>query len=1004
MIRRRTAEARGRVLRDAIGGYGRALVRRAGLVVGLRALLGAMGVGVIGVVSGALLVGPLAPAWVVVIAWTTVAAAIVATAGWLARPLADLVREGPAWLLRSRDAELAGRLRSALELRAAPPSFSSSLVHAHAAHVGRALGRHPASAVLPWSRTRPGLALVGLAVALVLAGYALEHERLLAGLVALTSPLEQDESGDRAARVLGDVSAELHYPAYMRREPTRVAPGRGDVTAPRGTSVRVTAKLLVPVRSAVIEIRAASGPRRAPSRIAAAVQGDQLSARFVVEGDARWVARLETSEASWTVDREERFVRLEPDRAPTVRIVAPRNDAVMEADDEAIAMADVEDDWGIRKVELVVSTEGAEPRRRRVSSSDALDAPERSLTVETTISPAQLGIQPGERATIWFEATDVDDVAGPRVGRSARRVISVASEVDRHAESLAELAGALDATVHLLADRLERPVLPDADARGARARFEHLRERTEALLGVLGTLEPRFASDPRARRSMAGVVATLRNRMAQQLGREWRLHDPELAPIARRSALDAEAVGELESASLTLEDLLGRARLDDARLIARELAAIRARMAELLDQLERTGSPEVRARLLAELSRLERRMRELSQRLATLGHDVPSDFLNAQSTSPAETNDRLRELRDAIERGDLAAARRALLGLAGAVGRIDASLTAGSEAFEADRFGPEQRALAELVGDLEELGVTQGDLGRRAGAVRRRMAEQAGAGASPASRAAAAELSQRARETARALGTTRRGVNDSLSGDALDRAVQRTDDVAAALAGLDLDEARRMADAAEEDLEHFESFAFPPSGFGGPRATRAARETSQRARQSLRQLRRRIDSLVPRGSAAAEGRDLDELRTAAEPQRRTAAGAARIRERLTEGPSGVPISLEGAETMRRAEDAMRTAADALDRGDPRRAGEAQDRAARAIEDTLRSLQQQGPSEQGSQSGSDGRTGGRERVEIPEGSVDEATRDLRRRVQDAMRDAPPERFRDSVRRYWREIAR
>src|SRR5262249_45345726 len=144
------------------------------------------------------------------------------------------------------------------------------------------------------------------------------------------------------------------------------------------------------------------------------------------------------------------------------------------------------DDVGIMHVSRVVRTpSGAE---WRVPLEPA--APTHEFAQEGAIRVAELGLRPGDAVQVYAEATDGDEVRGPKTTRSPTRTIVIASRSSEREAASGDLRHALDATLGALADRLEHPV--DADTAKRRALVQSSTASAMEVLAPLG--EPRRGS------------------------------------------------------------------------------------------------------------------------------------------------------------------------------------------------------------------------------------------------------------------------------------------------------------------------------------------------------------------------------------------------------------------------------------------------------------------------------------------------------------------------------
>jgi len=972
------------------------LRRRAALVHAVQA--GVVGLGVAGLVFavGALAVGPLGDASSAMFAWAVVALALGAVTVGAWQAFAPLRGPGVARLLADADPSLPSAARTAWELTRGPmDGASADLVRAHEARVRAVLAQHPPRRVVRWRRLKHRSVALGL-LAIAAAGLLLVTERGRAGAYSLVHPGERDEQGDRVVLAFADVEAHIVYPGYLDR-PSVTVIDPTILEVPRGTSIEIRATPQIEATEAALRI----GGRATPMERG---DGGGWFGRFVAREDGPVALRLRRPEGDWVRDATGRDVRVIADEAPRVSLIDPPDDLVLEAPEELAVTWTVADDVGIASVDLVVRDPRGEERRRRVASFDPGDHP-RDQTSSAPLDLALLGARPGDAVTVWVEARDGDVVSGPNVGRSGELTITIASESSRRAERLAGLEALVDRAIHLLADHLERPV-PEAEAE-AKERFDALRPPTDGFIAGLREHADAIRGEEGVRASDVSLFTSMASRVRRLLQEQRVAHARRVAPHAEREAIDARAVTELEGDVLSLDDLLGRARVEDAAEIARELEQIRREIRSLLSELRRTDSPEARQRLLAAIARAQMRMRALMQRMAEMGTSVPQEFMNAGGEMPTtESANALAELSEAIQRGDLDGAERLVDQLERQIDQIARALGQTEESFVESRFGPRERAMANAMDSLAGLETEQQQLAGRGTERRGRAAQRALEAIGGRDNRIGRQLSQEAAAVREAL----EGVDrDRLAGfeqDTYDRARQRLIDTEDALEAGDLGEARRMSEAAAQDLSSLSrdldlsALMFP----GHEGETREDAREARNADRSLRQLRRRLDEALPDVASHLDGSDREQMRQDLERQRMAREAAERLGGEFDRGPEGVPLSEDATRELQEIAEAMQRANRALEGGDPLDSARHQEDAARRLTELRERLENE------QQSGGQGGEGGssepdfRRPVEIPDADQFEGPMEMRRRLLDAMREAPPEGYEDAVRRYYEGLLR
>ncbi|MBJ71707.1 MAG: hypothetical protein CMN31_10260, partial [Sandaracinus sp.] len=975
------------------------LRRRARLLHGLRASWLALGAGAAVFGAASLLAGPVA-GWVgAAFAWAGVAIAV-GLALWVGlRPTRGLGGAGAARLLAERDPQLASMARSAVEL-ARTPSGAPELIAAHLAEVDRRLGSVRPADVAPWRWLRAPSPLAGLAFALAVLGLLALSDRASSGAFALLHPGARVDGGVHLADVATDVRAELRFPSYMQRAPKTLEGAL--IEAPVGTTVEWSMRPRLDIVQASLALEGPEGTERVRLQPG---EGGRWSGRFVVRASGPLELQVRDLEGRDLRDATRRSLRAIADRAPRVTLREPTQDLLVELPDPVLLRFEAEDDIGLAAIELVIETATGEQLRRPLESFDE------ALLHDgfTRISAAEVGARAGDTLKLWIEATDHDDVGGPNVGSSEKRQLTVASESTRRAEALAGLEQVLDGALNALADRLEMPV-PEGPEPAARTRRERVLESSQSYADQLeGVAELGLAAFGGATADPS-VLRAMRRRLGRVLASEGRTHGRSLGAYPRRVRADADVVEALEDQALFLADLLGRARLDDAAAIARELEGLRREMASLLAELRRAESEEAREALLGALARARARMRELSQRLAAMSEDVPGEFVNADALPQEEAADALSQLQEAVERGDLEAAERHLLDLEREIDALARALGGAEQEFAEARFGPRERAMAEALDRLAGLEAEQRSLGERSEAVRREAAQRALEAAGGEAGEAAQQLAEQAAAAREALEEIPEDALGPMDAEAFERARQRLVDAEDALGAGDLGEARRMAQAAREDAAQLardlelSALMFP--GRQG-QVSRAARE-ARAASEEVRQLGGALDRAIPRLSDFMEGAQREQLTEDAERQRAAEEAARSLEEAFQDEPDGAPLSPEAAEAVGEARQAMGEAREALESGEPVDASQAQNDAARKLTELRERLERQQQDQQsgGGSGGGEGQAAPdfRQRVEIPGAENDEGPRALRRRLLDAMREGAPRGYEDAVRRYYEELLR
>ena len=908
-------------------------------------------------------------------------------------PLEDLSGARRAKLFRPTHPELAARARSAAELAAAP-NGSPELIASLTQSVSDELSTLPLSQVVPTPRhfgaSFSGASLLALGCALLLAS----REDAAVGLYALLHPGARDPQGQLIGLWVAQLDARVSFPSGFGREPMLMKDVR-TLVLPEGALIEFSLHPRFSVERAVLKL----GDRTLPWTL----RDDGTLALSITAEESETLDLRARVGTSWVTDPTARALSVEKDAAPVVELVAPLSDQNAELDQHVPFVYRARDDHGLDGIDMVVQLGPNRERRVRLISFGAKSA-RTSSDGNTEVVPAAFGARPGQTLAVWIEARDRDSFGGANIGRSPVRTIRVGEASDEKGPELPLLMAARDKALDTLAERLETPrrdpELRDSHAPEDAARVRTLARSTRELVHALSALADSYETTHRERSPNESLVRDMNRRITRLLRDE---SAPGLEP-AGYERLDRTAVGEFEEDILWLSDLIGREKLQAAEGALSRLASTRARMRKLLEQLKQSNDPAQRSELLAEIARARAEMSEVAGRLEEAQVDVPSDFVNYDALRRETAQDPLEELEEALAKGDMEAAEKALAKLDERMASLENGLQNGGEAFRNERFGKRNAALDKARAELRELQQSQEQLAKESD----RVAEKArGRGAEER---AFEQENQRLAQQSEALEKRTReleaGRMQPAVAEAQRTAAQRLRDAHDALRQGQAGEARAMADRAASDLDELatemrlDARMFP--GRDGSRMG-AAKKAEELARDVSR-FAQEVEGNAPREPDQLSSDERGALQKQAPAQGKLGDRAGKLGEQARdEGPSGMPSGLE------RASQSMRQAENALERGDLGKARQQQREALDRLRDVSQQLEQQARASQGQSEQSregEGSSGNRsdEKVTIPGGEGDARRGELRRRVLDARRAPTPDTFERSVERYYQEILR
>lgn len=943
-------------------------------------------VGTLLMLASALLVGASIGVLGAALSWSgLLLSCVVSTAVGVGR-LDELSGPRRALLLATHDPRLAQRVRSAAEL-AESPNGSPELLTEMLTSISAELAMLPLARLVPrprfWGRMLLG-SLAGWAVGAFL---LLQREDVGSGLYAMTHPLIDPAQRDAKGLWISHVHARVSQPAQQGGMAFELLDPE-QIEVPEGSVIELWVESRVLPERVLLKLGDRSLPFLAPQEKSA-----RLTFTAETGGALRLLARVDDV---WVEDATPRVLLVEQDQPPTVTLEAPLADVNAAADEPVPFVFRAEDDHGLSGLELVLELGPGRQRRVRLTGMPEGGA-QREYEGNTDVVPAAYGVRTGQTMAVWIEARDRDAFGGPNVGRSPVRTITVGETHEGRGIPVELLERARDSAIDTLADRLESP-LPsqksEAEERAGKL-AKHTRSFVRTLTALAKSYEGAQAEGPTTlslRDMLRRISRLLRDERSASDSRDMR--DPRRA--------DEALVREFEEDVLWLSDLLGREKLDNAQQAIERLNATRARMQKLLEELAKTGDPARKAELLAELARARAEMGLLAERLAAAKSDVPGDFANLEALEAEARDNPLDQLEEALKRGDMAAAEKALAQLDSDMRDLGKGVQHGSDSFASARFAPRNAAIQRARAELGELSRSQKEIANDTG----RIAEKARARSEedPALKAENKRLEERAEQLERRVRRMSDRQLHNSEAESRDSAGQRLRDARDALRQQNPGEARSMALHSADDLESLASeLMMDARMFPGPDGRRLDQaRAAQALAEDAQKLAQDIEQNLPSDSSSLSEDESEALKQKAPSQRGLSEKADGLSQDMrADGPPGM------ADGLARSSRAMKKAASALEKGNVREAEAHQRDAVERLNELNEQLERQ--SKAGRPEGEAGEREGNgndqdERVAIPQNGTDARRKELRRRVLDARRADPPSSFERAVDRYYQEILR
>ncbi len=198
---------------------------------------------------------------------------------------------------------------------------------------------------------------------------------------------------------------EYHFPAYTGLSP-RVQEEGGDIAALKGTEVQLRVTSTLPVAGGTLVVE------ESDSLPLAVDEDGSLTGSLTVESQGLYKIVFETLDGAWVTGSPDFLIDVLTDQPPYISFLKPGRDTKATAIEEVFAEVEAEDDYGIRKLELVYSVNGGpeqtidlyQGRRSR-----------KHIAAGHTFYLEEIELRPGDFISYYARTIDGNQVGGPQV-------------------------------------------------------------------------------------------------------------------------------------------------------------------------------------------------------------------------------------------------------------------------------------------------------------------------------------------------------------------------------------------------------------------------------------------------------------------------------------------------------------------------------------------------------------------------------------------------------------
>ncbi len=568
-------------------------------------------------------------------------------------PYAPFTLDDAALLTESRHPELNNSLINASQLlrqlsdpgRESQVSFS--LIQEQLRRTQKQIENiNPASVVDDSDSVRSRYLFLGSAAALLLAVMVLPNflsrgyqnwiappaSEPAAALAVAEKP--QETAPAKAVRsTIEDLKLTYHFPAYTGKSSKVIDPSDGSVFVLPGTEVRVEAKAVPAVPAAELVLNGKDGFSMQ------VLDAGRLQAQILVKEPGFYQFKVKDADGARHLLAKKYEINLEKDNPPSVTLFIANPKPVYYANSKVELFYEIQDDYGIREIELVA-----------VINGNALSIPVKRLKEGETMVKGSyswnlggIDFGPGDEVQYYLESKDNDNVLGPNIGQSETFSFTI-FDSRKEREDLILLQEEL--TEKLIAQLAVSLVAGSDFVKGGPKDAMHWKNHfvgsADALIEIIG-LAQRIEERAKALEFfprpyfdfLKNVISGLTRIRDQQIVMINQIQNTVMktTPVAY-SAFAVETLNErlithLETDVLFLIRMTNRQKLDQVMDLENQLNELTQSLREEFEKIRDKKAPKIPAELKAKIDQIKETMQKIMEQLARQTQALPDEFLNA---------------------------------------------------------------------------------------------------------------------------------------------------------------------------------------------------------------------------------------------------------------------------------------------------------------------------------------------------------------------------------------
>ncbi|MGQ9609912.1 MAG: hypothetical protein ACUVWN_11440 [bacterium] len=215
----------------------------------------------------------------------------------------------------------------------------------------------------------------------------------------------------RQKPIISNLRIELNYPRYLGLQKQSLGLNVGDISAPLGTNVIISAESNKDLASAFIVFDDETKMRLNIKN------SNKIAGNFMIKKSGKYYISITDVDGISNTQPIEYSITAVSDQPPKVNIIYPGMNMDLWKDMIVPLQINVLDDYGISKVTLHYQIEGQDKKENITLAS--YDNQQTNATIKYVWNLDPLRLFPEDVVSYYIEASDFDNVSGPNIGKSS---------------------------------------------------------------------------------------------------------------------------------------------------------------------------------------------------------------------------------------------------------------------------------------------------------------------------------------------------------------------------------------------------------------------------------------------------------------------------------------------------------------------------------------------------------------------------------------------------------